>query len=189
MAKIIVVNERRCLGCKSCELACAMAHTRAGSLVEALAGGELPQSRIYVEPLGAAPEGAGGDVPLSQLCMPLQCRHCEDAPCMAVCPCGAVYREPDGGPVVLDPERCIGCKFCIVACPFGVIALSRDGKAVVKCDRCKERVEGGELPACVEACPTGAIEFREMDEWLTERRREAAGRIAEGRPVEDRKEQ
>lgn len=180
MAKMIVVDERRCLGCKSCELACAMAHSEAASLVEALLAESRPQSRIHVEPLEApAPQGAL----LEAGCMPMQCRHCEDAPCMAVCPSGAIYRPETGGPVLLDPQRCIGCKFCIVACPFGVIALSRDGKAVVKCDRCRERLAGGELPACVDACPTGALEYRDLDEWLAERRREAAGRVAKAQAV------
>ena len=175
MAKMIVVNERRCLGCRSCEVACALAHSQAASLVEALAAAVPPQSRIHVEPLPAPAEQAG---PLEADCMPMHCRHCEEAPCMAICPSGAIHRPEGGGPVLLDTDRCIGCKFCIVACPFGVIALSRDGKAVVKCDRCRERTSGGELPACVDACPTGALEFREIDEWLAERRRQAAGRAA-----------
>jgi len=118
-----------------------------------------------------------GPVPLEQFGIPLQCRHCEDAPCVAVCPTGAIHRVEDGGLVLLDTERCIGCKFCMLVCPFGVIDLSRDGRAVIKCDRCLERTEKGGEPACVAGCPTGALQFRDIEEWLAERRREAADRI------------
>ena len=165
MAKIIVVNEQRCLACKQCVIECAMAHSEASSLAEALSAATLPQSRVHVEPL--KPFG-----------MPMQCRHCEDAVCVTVCPTGAIHRTSDDGPVLLDQDRCIGCKFCMIVCPFGVIDLSRDGKAMVKCDLCIERTEAGQEPACVAGCPTGALEFREVNEWLRERRRRTAERIA-----------
>ena len=90
---------------------------------------------------------------------------------MTVCPTEAIHRVCDTGPVLLNREQCIGCKFCILVCPFGVIDLSRDGKAVVKCDLCIERTEAGEEPACVAACPTGSLRFVELDEMLAQRRR------------------
>jgi carbon-monoxide dehydrogenase iron sulfur subunit len=167
MAKIVVATEGRCLGCKSCEIACAMAHSEAKTLAEAVRADVPPQSRVHVEPLDA-----GG--------LPLQCRHCEDAPCVAVCPTGAIRRASDDAPVLLDAEACIGCRFCMLVCPFGVIDLSRDGKAMIKCDLCIERTEAGEEPACVAACPTGGLKFVEIDAWLRTRRREAAARIAGG---------
>jgi len=167
MAKVIVVDEQRCLGCKSCVLECALAHSEAKTLVEALAADVPPQPRVHVE--------QGG-----QYGTPLQCRHCEDAPCIAVCPTEAIRRSGDDQPVLLDRERCIGCKCCIFICPFGVIQMSRDGKAAVKCDLCAERTAAGRDPACVAACPTGALRFVELDEELKRRRREAAERV---RPV------
>ena len=166
MSKIIVVNEDRCLGCKSCVLECAVAHSRAGDLVEALKAGEQLQSRVHVEPF-------------KEFGMPLQCRHCEDAPCLAICPTEAIHRPSETGPVLIDAERCIGCKYCLVVCPFGIIELSRDGKAMVKCDLCIDRTGKGEQPACVNACPTGALEFVDMDDWLKGRRKDAAGLIAQ----------
>ena len=168
MPNVIVVNEERCLACNSCMIACAMAHTEAETLVEALGAATPPQSRVYVEPAGTS--GA-----------PLQCRHCEDPPCIAICPTGAIDRASSDGPVLLDQESCIGCKFCMLVCPFGVIALSRDGKAMIKCDLCVERIEAGEQPACVAACPTGALKFVELDEHLRRRRREAVKRAAQVR--------
>ncbi len=165
MAKIIVVREDRCLGCHSCTLACALAHSDAATLVEALGAEPRPQARVHVEPLG-------------EFGMPLQCRHCEDAPCMMICPTEAIHRPAPEGPVLIDPDRCIGCKFCLLVCPFGVIDLSRDGRAMVKCDQCFERTEAGDLPACVAACPTGALQFVEPDDFLRQRRREALQRLA-----------
>jgi len=165
MAKVITVDADRCLGCKSCMIQCAMAHTQARSLIEAMEADTPPQSRLHVEPIG-------------QFGMPLQCRHCEDAPCIGVCPTQAIARLDENGTVLLDTDRCIGCRFCMIVCPFGVIDMSRDGKAMIKCDMCIERTQAGELPACVAACPTKAIRYEELDEYLRQRRRLAAERIA-----------
>lgn len=165
MAKVIVVDEQRCMGCKQCMTECAMAHTQAATLIEALRGGEQPQPRVHVEPIGT-------------FGMPMQCRHCEDAPCVAVCPTGAVYRHSPGAPVLLDVDKCIGCKACVLACPFGVMEMSRSGKAVAKCDLCIHRTAKGQEPACVAGCPTGALEFANMEQWLRERRRQAAQQAA-----------
>ena len=164
MSKIIVVNEERCLGCMSCVIECAVAHSEAKDLVKALTAGEKLQSRVHVEPF-------------REFGMPLQCRHCEDAPCITICPTEAIRRPVENGPVLIESDRCIGCKFCMIVCPFGVIDLSRDGKATVKCDLCIERTEEGKEPACVTACPTGALEFADLDEWLKRRRQQAAKRL------------
>lgn len=169
-AKIIVCRIERCLGCRSCETACALAHSESKDLHEAVLEQPLPQRRVRV--MAAGTHG-----------LPLQCRHCEDAPCIAICPTGAIYRTSDQGPVLVAAERCIGCKFCMVVCPFGVIDLARDGKAVVKCDLCIERTEAGEEPACVAACPTGAMQFQNLEEWLAERRRAAAEQLVAARDV------
>ena len=164
MPRMIVVREERCLGCKSCMIACGMAHTEASSLEEAMRLESRPQSRMHLEPVG-------------RYGTPINCQQCEDAPCVSVCPTGAMARRDPGGPVLLDTERCIGCKFCIVVCPFGVIELSRDGKAAVKCDLCIARTEAGQLPACVAACPTKALQYVELEDWSSRRRREAAAKM------------
>ena len=164
MAKIIVVDEKRCLGCKSCELECALAHTQAGTLIEAMNSGYQLQSRVHVEPAG-------------QFGMPLQCRHCEDAPCIEVCPTDAICRSSQEGPVLLDGDKCIGCKLCMLVCPFGVIDMSKDKKAMVKCDMCIERTQAGQLPACVSACPTGALKLVELDDYLRDPRRKVVRKL------------
>ena len=168
MPKVIVVNRNRCLACNSCTIACAMAHAEAETLAEAISSANPPQSRIYVEPAGAYG-------------VPLQCRHCKNAPCIAICPAEAIGRDSSDAPVLLDQDRCIGCKYCMLVCPFGVIAPSRDGRAMIKCDLCVERTEAGELPACVAACPTGALEFVEPHEHLRQRRRKPLRRDSQVR--------
>ncbi len=164
MKKVIVADERRCLACKSCVIECAMAHSEAVSLAEAAGAETPPQARIHVEAVG-------------ELSVPLQCRHCENAPCMTVCPTEAISRINEQSPVILNQDSCIGCKLCILVCPFGVIDLSRTGKSAIKCDLCIERITEGDEPACVTACPTRALQYRDIDDWLGQRRAEAAKRV------------
>ena len=173
MTKVIVVDDERCLACRQCMIECAMAYSDTSGLAEAVRSHDPPQARVYVE----SGEHYG---------IPLQCRHCQDAPCISICPTEAMHRDSHTGPVLLDEDRCIGCSFCIMVCPFGVIDLRRDGKAVVKCDQCIQRTEAGQEPACVAGCPTGALRFVEMDKWLRERRRQAAGRVAAGQTAMDK---
>lgn len=161
MNKTIAVNIKKCLACKSCEIACAVAHSNSKVLEEAVAESPKPQRMVTVEVAG-------------EFGVPMQCRHCEDAPCVTVCPTAAIHRHQVNDPVLIDKDRCIGCQFCLMVCPFGVIDVSRDGRAVVKCDLCITRTEVGQEPACVESCPTGALQFREVTELVTERRRAAA---------------
>jgi len=159
VAKFIVIDETRCLACGQCMIECAMAHTEAATLIEALSADATVQPRIHIEPCG-------------EFVIPVQCRHCEDAPCIEVCPKDAIQRPVPNGPVLLDSEECVGCKLCVAACPFGAIYLPRgDSKIVVKCDLCIARTEAGEEPACVAGCPTGALQFRELDDDDKQKRR------------------
>ena len=102
--------------------------------------------------------------------IPLQCRQCEDAPCVSICMTKALYREGNDSPVMIDHDLCIGCKYCVIACPFGVIRIDEKARTVIKCDQCFERLSQGELPACVTACPTSALEFKSIDEVIEEKR-------------------
>ena len=169
--KRIVANVDKCLACRTCEIACALAHTDTDDLVEAILQ-EDARPRIYIESAG-------------QFAVPLQCRHCEDAPCVAVCPSGALWRRSEGEPVLVDQQKCIGCAFCVEACPFGVILLARraasdawlGGKAVIKCDLCAARQANGLQPACVSSCPVGALSFEEADGNAKKARARAAERV------------
>ncbi len=163
--KRIVADPLKCLACRTCELACALAHAESQDLVQALLAGAQPG--VYVESAG-------------QIAVPLQCRHCEDAPCVQVCPSGALSRLDAEAPVLVDQGRCIGCEFCVQVCPFGVIRLAADRKAIIKCDLCVARLAQGLEPACVASCPVGAITFEEIKEDATRRRRQTALRLASG---------
>ncbi len=151
--KELLIEPERCLGCRSCELACAVEHSRSKTLLGAIAEEPTPRYRVYVS-------GENGS------CLPLQCRNCEEAACLSACLSGALQRD-GRGIVVCNEDLCVGCFMCIMVCPFGVIGISRQERRIVKCDRCPERAE----PACVTACPTGALNWREVDEATRERRR------------------
>lgn len=160
----IWVDVSKCLACGSCEFACAVAHSQSKTVHGAIREYPLPESRVNL-------------VAIEDLAIPLQCRHCEDAPCVSICPTKALTKTEAEGPVLIDVDRCIGCKFCIAVCPFGVITLNREGKVALKCDLCIERLEEGSEPACVEACQTGALHFGEVAEFVRDRRHEAAQRL------------
>jgi len=149
--KTIVVNIKKCLACKSCEMACAMVHSHSEALEEAIAESPKPQRMLTVEVAG-------------EFGLPIQCRHCQDAQCIEICPTGAIYRDSEQAPVVVDEQLCIGCKLCMLICPFGILQIDKKGRAIIKCDMCMERIEKDLDPACVQACPTKALSFVLLDQ-------------------------
>jgi carbon-monoxide dehydrogenase iron sulfur subunit len=164
MDKVIIVDIEKCLACKSCEIACALAHSRSGVLEQAVAESPKPQRMVTVELAG-------------EFAVPIQCRHCEAAPCIEICPTGAIQRFDEQAPVIVDADLCIGCKLCMLICPFGVLQIGAEGRAVIKCDMCYERLKEGKLPECVEACPTGALKLVSLNDLTKSRRREASKKL------------
>ena len=164
MPRVIHVNLDKCMGCHSCELACAVAHSESQNLLEAINEEPGVRPRVAVMAVG-------------DMAVPLQCRHCEDAPCVEICPSGALQKPDPEGPVTIDQEMCIGCKTCIIVCPFGVISMTPEGKTIVKCDLCVERLNQGQQPACVEACPTRAIQLVEVEQIAAQTRRRAMDQL------------
>lgn len=170
--KRIVADSSKCMACRACEFACALAHADTDDLLEALFE-RRAKPRIYIE----AAEG---------LAVPLQCRHCDDAPCVTVCPSGALARESEAEPVLADQRKCIGCAYCVQACPFGVVVLAQcsggdvpeGGKVVIKCDLCAKRLAEGLQPACVSSCPVGALMFQDVDVCAKRSRELTAARVA-----------
>lgn len=152
----VVADPAKCTGCKACELACFAEHNRKNNSTKWTVGTvKTPVTpRLFV-------------TRTVSLTMPVQCRHCEDAPCLNACQKHAISRKD--GEVIIDDTKCIGCKDCIMACPFGAIAMlplaendvlkTQPNKELfkwaTKCDLC-EGIEGG--PACVRVCPNEALQ-------------------------------
>jgi carbon-monoxide dehydrogenase iron sulfur subunit len=151
----IFVDSVKCLGCHSCELYCAVAHSRSGNLYGAIAESPVPLARVSVEKSRAG-------------CFPLQCRHCDDAQCLKACVTKALYRDAVSGAVLQKDELCIGCSMCAIACPFGSIEDNPENKTISKCDLCLTRKEN---PVCVTACPTGALSFEDSVSYSKEKRK------------------
>ena len=101
--------------------------------------------------------------------VPRFCQHCEEAPCISECPVeGAIYRRDDGL-VIIDPEKCSGCKICADACPYDAIFFNEDLNVAQKCTGCAHLLDNGwTVPRCVDACPTGAIKFGEESDFADE---------------------
>lgn len=160
--KTVFVHPERCIGCKQCESACAIAHSQTKNLFLAVFESPTPKPRIHAEP-GLTMNTA----------FPNKCRHCNPAPCLTVCPSAAIYRPADYPDIVLiDTHKCIACGMCAMVCPFDVLtyfplATTPERSAVaVKCDHCIERQRQGLIPACVEACKVDALEFGEINELV-----------------------
>jgi len=145
--KRIWVKEEVCIGCRLCEIHCLVQHSRTKKIIKAFKE-EYPRplSRVLVEERG----------PLS---FALQCRHCDDAPCVSACITGAMQRDEKTGAIINDPDRCIGCWTCIMVCPYGAISRDEEGKKIAsKCDLCPDE----EIPVCVLNCPNEALTYEEM---------------------------
>jgi len=146
--KVLVIDQEKCTGCRQCELVCSVFHT----------GTSNPsRSRINVikwENIG--------------FYLPMTCQHCEEAPCIRVCPKNALYRDEKLDRVMVNDHLCIGCKMCMTVCPFGALGIDIKGKRVFKCDYC----DGD--PQCVSFCEAKALDYVDADKANLKRKREAA---------------
>lgn len=142
--KQLRVQSEVCVGCRSCEVACILAHSQSKNLMAVISESEHPQRRIVVK----VDRGAN---------VPTLCHHCSDMPCVHACRIGAMYRDEATGFIQVT-DKCTGCWLCIKACPHGAITKGSKRK-IVKCDRCRELDYN---PACVSACPTIALQWFEQ---------------------------
>jgi carbon-monoxide dehydrogenase iron sulfur subunit len=149
--KVLYLDVERCLACKSCEIACAVAHSESKNIFQAIF--EKTKPRVHV-------------VCANGKAVPIQCRHCEKSPCVDVCPTKAIQKI--NGIVVLNDQKCIGCKMCLLVCPFGAMTFDWDKGVAVKCDLC----DGD--PECVKACPTNALRFETLENILSDVRKKVA---------------
>ena len=148
--KTLVIDLDRCIGCFACEMACKQENN-------------VPLGVHYNKVLSIGPMGKFPD--LTQYFLPTVCQHCKDAPCVKVCPTGATYQTEDGQ-VLVNKEKCIGCKMCMAACPYGARSYNPEAKVVEKCTLCQQRTAQGELPQCVAQCGARARFFGDLEQGI-----------------------
>jgi len=155
----ILTDITKCIGCLKCVSACKQAN-----------GLEREVPRIWQKSDGlSANNWTSIMLREENHFVRKQCRHCLEPACTEVCPVGALYKTPEG-PVIYDAGKCLGCRYCMMACPYGVPRYDWDKAVpyVQKCIMCYDRIKEGKQPACTEACPTGATIFGDRDEIIAE---------------------
>lgn len=139
------MNMANCYGCQTCQIACK-------SEQQSATGVSLRRVRHF-----------DTEHPPSKATLSMGCNHCKDPQCLVNCPAGA-YTKLDNGIVYQDHDKCIGCRMCTMACPYGVPQYDPEEGKTSKCSYCKERIEQGLQPQCVAACPGGNIIAGDIDE-------------------------
>ena len=159
--RAIFFDATKCIGCRQCVQACKDWNDLPRTTVYELSS----TNRLTIEP--PVLEG------VSRLWGRNSCMHCEFPVCAAVCPVEAITKYQEG-PVVIDPQLCIGCEYCIHACPWGVIAKSNVTQKATKCTMCSDRIREEKIPFCVQACPVDALAFGLQEEVAGSAARRAA---------------
>jgi Fe-S-cluster-containing hydrogenase component 2 len=152
MAKALHIDYQKCTGCRLCELVCSVSHD-----------GKSNPTRSRIRVVKWESEG---------LYIPMSCQQCQDAPCKNICPVNAISRDDELGRVSVDYSICIGCRFCVGACPFGAMSYNSIEKQVFKCDLC----DGD--PQCVRFCEEKAVDFIDADDVSIIKKRNAAERVS-----------
>ncbi|MGQ9558686.1 MAG: 4Fe-4S dicluster domain-containing protein [Desulfurispora sp.] len=150
---MLLVDFRRCTGCRTCEMACSLHH-------EGKCSPLLARNRVVKF------EARGISVPTT-------CANCSRPYCMLVCPVRAISLHPVTGAVVVDEQKCLGCRACALACPLGQAGYHPEKQVAMKCNLC----DGD--PVCVQFCPSGALRYGYLDDSLQNRRREFLARLLE----------
>ncbi len=161
--KEIFVKIDQCTGCNTCRIACCVEHSQSRDLFRAMSETPRPKARVYVTWVE------------ENIKVPVLCRHCEDAPCVHACISGAITRAENGA-VITAADKCIGCWTCVMVCPYGVIGRDTEQQKAFRCDRCPDR----DVPACVSACPTGALVYETVDEFSSGVRKKVSKEMVSG---------
>ena len=156
MQKVLIVDPDKCTGCRICEMYCSLHKTNTCN-----------PSRSRVNVIKWEEEN---------IMVPVMCQHCQEPVCALVCPVNAIRRDRETGLVATDPNLCVHCHMCIVACPFGGPSLDPVEDKVIRCNLCQDE-EGGSI--CAQVCPTGAITFVRADRVGMKKKREAVKKLAD----------
>lgn len=149
-------NQQKCVGCKACQIACK---DKNSSKVG------IRFRRVSEIEEGTTTKVNGVFQTSLQSCgLSISCNHCTNPKCVEACPTAAMHKREEDGVVVVDHDKCVGCKYCTWNCPYGAPQYDEDLGQMTKCDTCLDLRENGEQCACVEACPFGALDFGEIDE-------------------------
>ncbi len=160
--RTLMITSSRCIGCQACAVACKLEH-------------DIPIGPRLVKVITTGPYEEDGH--LQMTFQAVTCYHCDLPACVPACPTGAMQKRPDGV-VWSDPQLCIGCQTCAVACPFGIPELNAGTGKIAKCDACKDRVQQDLWPACALVCPTSAMAFGSPLRLVQEMRtREAVNKL------------
>ncbi|MEJ7136948.1 sulfate reduction electron transfer complex DsrMKJOP subunit DsrO [Amphibiibacter pelophylacis] len=147
----MLVDIRQCIGCQACTVSCFMENAVPENSFRTIV------STYAVEQVHQGKKEVGTFV------LPRLCNHCDNPPCVPVCPVGATFKMPDGE-VVVNAERCVGCAYCVQACPYDARFINHETGKADKCTFCMHRLEAGLLPACVETCVGGARIFGDLND-------------------------
>jgi tetrathionate reductase subunit B len=161
MAKVFIIDVGICNGCYSCQISCKDEHV--GNDWSPIAKPEPDAGQFWMK----LEEHICGTVPKVKMhYIPILCQHCDDAPCMKACPINIIYKRDDGL-VIIDANKCNGCKVCVDACPYKAIYFNESLNIAQKCTGCAHLLDGGEwkVPRCADSCPTEAIKFGEESEF------------------------
>lgn len=146
----------RCIGCRTCVFACKDYNHLSS---------DIAYRKVYEYEGGTwNREGEAWNPSMFAYHVSSACNHCDDPACTKVCPTGAMSKDSETGLVNVDPNRCIGCGYCEMACPYGAPTVDRDKGHSVKCTGCVERVSEGKKPICVESCSLRCLDFGSIDE-------------------------
>lgn len=168
--KGVLVDTTVCIGCRSCEWACKQAHNLSTGSLETYNDRSVFKNKRRPDEraLTVVNEFVNPKNSLIPTDVKVQCMHCEQPACVSACIVGAFTKHPEG-PVTWDSDKCIGCRYCMVACPFQIPSFEYSKALqpqIMKCDFCFSRTSNGLLPACVEICPTEALTYGRRDELI-----------------------
>lgn len=150
------VDLASCTGCKACQIACKDKND--------LDVGMMWRRVIEYSGGDWTPQGEGWLNNVFSYHVTVSCMHCEDAPCAAACPTGAITKRDEDGVVLIDESTCIGCRYCEWSCPYGALVFDGDQGKMTKCDFCEDELAEDRPPACVAACPMRAMDYGPIDE-------------------------